>query len=145
MTINNDAIQARLQRIQRSHNRLVKIVEEGYTIFEDDEDIQVIAERHLQLIAQAIADIAAHIIAQEKWGTPESYRAAIELIAKKKVISQDLGNKLASVMGLRNILIHDYLIIQSSILFQELEEGLNDFTEFTEQVNRFLHSRSSRI
>lgn len=44
-----------------------------------------------------------------------------------------------------NILVHDYLEIDSNIVYRNLAEGLDDFDEFAQQIiARFLPDTSAR-
>ncbi len=100
-----------------------------------DEVVQDRAERHAQLLAQACAAIALHILAGTGSAAPETYAEALSALATAGVISAPLGARLADAVRLRNILVHGYLDIDHGRLFDEL-----DWIERTEEFAATIES-----
>jgi uncharacterized protein YutE (UPF0331/DUF86 family) len=84
-----------------------------------------------QLLAQACADIALHILAGTGTAAPETYAEALSALAAGAVILGPLGARLAEAVRLRNILVHGYLDVDHGRLFDEL-----DWIESTEEFAR---------
>ncbi|MDW8045474.1 MAG: DUF86 domain-containing protein [Nitrososphaerota archaeon] len=78
-------------------------------------------ERCLHISIEAILDICRHIVSVKKLGIPETYRELIELLSEASIIPNDLADKLKELIGLRNILIHRYMIIDHERLYNEIE------------------------
>ena len=93
----------------------------GRDAFLSDEVVQDRAERHAQLLAQACADIALHILAGTGAAAPETYADALSALGTAGVITSHLGEHLAQAVRLRNILVHGYLDIDHGRLFDELD------------------------
>ena len=127
-------LNTRISRIRNLLTRLRVIIDMTSSDFEQDEDSQLITERGLQVIAQAILDIGNHLIAHHGWGKPESYRQVITILAQKKIIPQKYQVELEGLASLRNILVHDYLAIDPNILFQDLQSGLEAIEVFIREV-----------
>jgi uncharacterized protein YutE (UPF0331/DUF86 family) len=108
------------------------------TDFEDDYDSQLISERALQIIAQAILDIGNHLIAHHGWGKPESYREVITILVKRNIIHKQHQSELEGLAGLRNILVHDYLTIKPNLIFDDIRNGIEAIEYFLEvMINNY--------
>jgi uncharacterized protein YutE (UPF0331/DUF86 family) len=114
--------------MERSLRILRSLRARGRDAFLSDEIVQDRAERHAQLLAQACADIALHILAGTGTAAPETYAEALSALAAGAVIPGPLGARLAQAVRLRNILVHGYLDIDHGRLFDEL-----DWIESTEE------------
>ncbi len=76
---------------------------------EKDTDFMLgLYELNLQRAVQACIDIANTIIAKEGLGLPNTYRQSFELLVKHGVLQEALGRKMISMVGFRNISVHDY-------------------------------------
>jgi uncharacterized protein YutE (UPF0331/DUF86 family) len=113
-------VRRRLRAIERSLRVLRALRALGREAFLSDEVVQDRAERHAQLLAQACADIALHILAGTGSAAPESYAEALSALAAAGVIAAPLGARLADAVRLRNVLVHGYLDIDHGRLFDEL-------------------------
>lgn len=78
---------------------------------------------------QIVIDVACHLVSERNLGSPEKYRDCIELLQKSGYISLTLAESLVGMVGLRNLLIHDYGVIDVSRLYGYLDR-LDDFREF---------------
>ena len=121
-------VRRRLRAMERSLRILRSLRARGREAFLSDEVVQDRGERHAQLLAQACADIALHILAGTGTATPETYAEALSALAAAAVIPGPLGARLAQAVRLRNILVHGYLDIDHGRLFDEL-----DWIESTEE------------
>jgi uncharacterized protein YutE (UPF0331/DUF86 family) len=114
-------VRRRLRAMERSLRTLRSLRARGRDAFLSDEVVQDRAERHAQLLAQACADIALHILAGTGSAAPETYAEALRALAAAAVIPGPLGERLAQAVRLRNILVHGYLDIDHGRLFDELD------------------------
>lgn len=111
----------------------------------DDGNIQAIVERRLQLAIQVCMDIANYLIGQLGLSAPDEQENVFLVLGREGVISSDLAKRMVGMVRFRNILVHDYLEIDSNIVYRNLAEGLDDFDEFAQQIiARFLPDTSAR-
>ena len=96
------------------------------------------AERYLQLAIQAILDVGNHILADRKLKEPEEYRDVMKILGEEGLLPKDLVKKLLPLVGLRNILVHDYLDIDRDKLYDALQQELVDFEEFGLHIRKLL-------
>lgn len=119
-------IQRCLKRIQDVTNLSVESL--------DHVDVQDIFVLNLQRAIQASVDIAAHIIAYEGLGLPDTLKDHFQLLAQNKIISIDLEQKLYAMVGFRNIAVHEYQNIDKEILKSILQNNLRDIEEFYQEI-----------
>lgn len=96
----------------------------------EDIDVQDIFVLNLQRAVQSAIDLAAHVVAEESFGLPDSLRGHFRLLQEHKVINTDLSNKMQSMIGFRNIAIHEYQKLDLSILKKILTDNIADLEEF---------------
>ncbi|WP_430348290.1 type VII toxin-antitoxin system HepT family RNase toxin [Thermoanaerobacterium thermosaccharolyticum] len=62
---------------------------------------------------------------------PQNSRDAFELLRKNGVIDDALEKKLKSMVGFRNITVHNYQLIDLKVVQDLIENGLNDLIVFS--------------
>ncbi len=86
---------------------------------------------------QIMIDISCHLVSKYNLGNPETYGQCIELLRKFKHIDENLEKKLARMVGLRNILAHEYTVVKVEKLYSMLD-NLDDFRNFIDQVGKII-------
>lgn len=99
-----------------------------------DTDISSSAERQLQVAIQAIIDIGNHVVSDRDLGTPKDYKDIFRILAKHKIVSKALSDRLSAMAGLRNVLVHDYLDVDLKIIWKILKKDLGDFEAFIKAI-----------
>lgn len=82
---------------------------------------------------QTVIDIACHIVSKFNLGNPSTYSECIELLEKYTYIDEELSVKLLGMVGLRNLLIHEYLTVDKNRLY-ELLDSVADTREFVRKI-----------
>jgi len=88
---------------------------------------------------QIVIDLTCHISSYYNLGNPKTYSGCVELLVKNKYLSNVLGEKLTSLVGLRNLLTHEYIAINIERLFKLLD-NLDDFIDFAEEIKQWIQS-----
>ncbi len=78
---------------------------------------------------QIVIDIACKIVSQYHLGNPKNYRGCIELLQQHHYIDAVLAKKVIGMVGLRNLLVHEYVEIDEEKLYAFLDH-LEDFIAF---------------
>jgi uncharacterized protein YutE (UPF0331/DUF86 family) len=86
---------------------------------------------------QIVIDLACHLSSRYNLGTAKTYTACIENLQKEKFISSSLAKSLISAIGLRNLLIHEYVRVDTKQLYGFLALR-DDFSRFIDEVKAFL-------
>ncbi|MCG8483995.1 MAG: DUF86 domain-containing protein, partial [Clostridia bacterium] len=87
---------------------------------------------NIQRACEACIDIAMYIISEKGWGIPQNSRDAFDILYQNHVIDDGFVLKLKSMVGFRNIAIHDYQAVNLVVVRKIIEEHLNDFQEFAQ-------------
>ena len=112
----------------------------------NDDNIQTIVERKLQLAIQACMDIASYLIGQLGLTALDEPHNIFAVLGQEGVISRELAGRMVGMVRFRNILVHDYLEIDATIVHRNLTEELEDFDQFSQEIiARFLSSDSSAM
>ena len=96
------------------------------------------AERFLQLAIETLSDLGNHVIADEALGSVETYGDIPRLLALAGVVDDALADQWTRMIGFRNILVHEYLDIDRSTVYQVLQEELGDLRELQRVFARYL-------
>src|SRR3989344_6707067 len=95
-------------------------------------------ERYLQLSVQSIIDIAHLVIIDQGLKRPDDNYEAVSLLHNQGIVSESLANKLTKMVGLRNILVHEYGKIDRKKVYEILTNQLGDLEEFQRQILSYL-------
>ncbi|WP_427337842.1 type VII toxin-antitoxin system HepT family RNase toxin [Caloranaerobacter sp. DY30410] len=77
-----------------------------------------------------IIDMAMHIVTDERLGYAKTFGEAFEILHKKGYISREELDTYRSMMGLRNILLHEYIKINKKLVYDVMQNRLDDFVIF---------------
>jgi uncharacterized protein YutE (UPF0331/DUF86 family) len=104
---------------------------EKATAQEKDEFFRLsLYELNLQRAIQACIDLANVILAKEGLGLPNTYRQSFEILKNHQIIEDSLAKKMISMIGFRNISVHDYEEIKPEIVKEIVKNHLVDFEVF---------------
>jgi uncharacterized protein YutE (UPF0331/DUF86 family) len=137
--VNAHIVASRIHRIRECVGFLKKI---GQIVDEDrflkDPLLTASAERYLQVAIQAMLDICNHIVADMGLEAPSEYRQVPDILAERKLLPIRLSKRMSAMIGLRNILVHEYLKVDRRLVYNVLKKDLGDFQSFIKAVNKFL-------
>jgi len=111
--------------------------------FEKDHLKQDAIAANLQRAAEQAIDLANHVIRKGKLGLPKESKESFEILARTKVIPQELADKLKGMVGFRNIMVHQYQEMDIKIMVDVIEHHLDDLIVLTNHAMEFGRSRSS--
>ncbi len=136
--MDKNVIEARLKKLDEYQKSLLRFQDLSPSEYREDDDIQTIVERKLQLSIQACLDISNYIIAHERLNVPDEEGNVFLVLAREDVIDEELAERMKAMVNFRNILVHEYLDIDNDIVYEQLTENLQDFDEFAKSVVEFL-------
>ena len=124
-----DVVLAKIAAIQKCLRRIKDVTDLNPDRLEEL-DIQDIFVLNLQRAIQSAIDLATHVIASEGLGISDTVRGNFVLLRNAKIITQSLSKKMQSMVGFRNIAIHDYQTLDVDILKSILSKHLKDLEQF---------------
>lgn len=97
--------------------------------FLEDDDLQDIVERNLQVAVEALIDVGNHIIGKKNYRKPETAADTFQVLAEEGLLEEDFARKLQGWVGLRNVIVHIYADINISLLYKALMTEQEDLRE----------------
>lgn len=131
--IDQDIVFEKTAIIQRCLQRIRKVTGLNAKNL-DDVDVQDIFVLNLLRAVQGAIDLAAHIIADEGLGFPESLRGHFTLLKEADILDGNLAGKMEAMVGFRNIAVHEYQRINVDVLKSILEHGAGDLETFYKSI-----------
>jgi uncharacterized protein YutE (UPF0331/DUF86 family) len=102
--------------------------------YRQDWRTQRIVERTLHLAIETCMDVADHVVADRRLRVPETGAESFEILTEANLLPRALGASLASMVGFRNILVHDYTRLDPAIVMRVLQTDMVDLSRFREAV-----------
>jgi uncharacterized protein YutE (UPF0331/DUF86 family) len=91
----------------------------------------------LQITAQALLDAGAHILSGRFKEAPKEYGEIVPELTSHGVLDPELGERLAKVSGFRNVLVHEYGIVDYALVHEKLQQ-LGDLVAFAAALEEWL-------
>ena len=119
-----------LTRLERMEFSLVEL--------QASRDIQDLISFRLQEAVEVSLDIAMHIVANLRLGSPETGRDVFVDLADGKVISVNLSQKMGAGVGFRNLVVHRYDELDMKRLFYDYRDDIKTLYEFAAEIQKFI-------
>lgn len=135
--IDAEVLDARLSELSRRLKRLAAKKPASLRRLLDDDDLQDIVARNLELAIQACIDVAMHLCGA--YGVvPASSGEAFTALADKKLIPRALAQRLRRAVGFRNVLVHEYVEVDWRIVRRVIEHDTADLAAFGKSVLKLI-------
>lgn len=121
-------------------SRLDPLKDKSFEDFEQDAYLRDIVERNLEITAQCCIDICNRIISLEKAKKPVDYHDTIIRMGELNVLPTKFAKSLVPIAGFRNILIHEYLVVDWDEVYKKLQQ-LDDLYYFTDLIRTWLRRK----
>jgi len=92
---------------------------------------------------QIVIDTACHVCTANNLGTPKNYGDCVRFLVQFGYLDRSLSAPLLSMIGLRNLLIHEYATIDAKKLFAFLDE-LDVFRSYAAAIKSALGGVNGR-
>jgi uncharacterized protein YutE (UPF0331/DUF86 family) len=103
-------------------------------IFEEDYLKQDAIAINLLRACEQCIDLANHTIKTRKLGLPKDSRDSFYLLARARIITNELAQRLVGMVGFRNILVHEYQRVDIELMVKVIECHLDDLLDFSNQI-----------
>jgi uncharacterized protein YutE (UPF0331/DUF86 family) len=117
---------------------LKKLKQYSFKEFTADPERYGSAERFLHLAIEALIDMGNHVIADFELGVVNWYSDIPKLMAEKEYISSELEEKWTRMIGFRNTLVHEYIDIDRKIVYDVLQNNIQDLEDLKRTFAQFL-------
>ena len=130
-----EVIKQRLNQLSTSINKIERFKEMSLEEFLKDDIIQDVVEYNLFIAINMMIDIATHIVVDNNMGNPETLGEAFSILNREKYLNDEETKVYRNMVGLRNILSHEYINIDKKIIYSILKNNLIDIKKFVIFVN----------
>ena len=128
----------KLERLSNEREKLEAARRLSREEFKMTDLVQDAACYSLIVAIQACIDIASHIVAALGLRKPSGSRDLFAVLAEQGILSRELVSDMEGMVGFRNILTHEYWIVDFDRVYDGLQTDLQDFDQFREQILAFL-------
>ena len=133
-----EVIRKRIQKLEEYLSILREIQKHPLDVFLSTPEYYGSAERFLQLSIEASIDIGNHLVADLNLGQAEWHSDIPDIFRQKGYISAELCEKWVRMIGFRNVLVHDYIDVDHKIVYEALQNRLEDIEALKEVFAKFL-------
>ncbi|MBI4684482.1 MAG: DUF86 domain-containing protein [Nitrospirae bacterium] len=98
-------------------------------------------ERLLQELIEAAIDINTHIIVQTGNIAPDDYYESFIRAGELKIIPASLAEKLAPSAGLRNRLVHEYDLLEHSLVHDAVKMAEELYPEYVKTIEDYISAK----
>jgi len=95
--------------------------------------------KKIEFAVENVFDVCAIINTDLELGIPANDEDVVGNLVKNEVLDEEMREKLKSMKGFRNIVMHKYGKIDDKLAFKILKERMHDFYEFVEKIETFLN------
>ena len=99
------------------------------------------AERIITQLVDLAVSVNSHITASTLGQVAPTYRESFGLAAKAGALPAELAERLAPSAGLRNILTHEYVAVDLSIVASAIPLVRSSFSEYVSAIARYIAAR----
>lgn len=142
--VDPEVVRERLQHILRAVDTLREYQQLSFEQFASTPKNYWAVEHGLQLCVQGVIDIATHLVAALGGRIGHEYRDQVRQLGEVGVLPGDVSERLAPMVGFRNILVHEYLEVDLQEVHRVLTHHLGDFLSFAAHVEDFLQRLERR-
>jgi len=105
-------------------------------------ELRSAVERNFQLAIESAIDIGEIVISEKGFERPEDYRSVFLILGRQGIIPMDFAEDFSIAAGFRNVLVHIYEEVDSSLLYVFLTEKLDDFDKFAKYIVIYVNTNS---
>ncbi len=134
LPIDKELVQRQLKQLRESVGILHSLGETQREEFTTDYRIYGLAERYLQLAIESCLHTCGILVASFGLRRPEGYHELLSIIAGQKIIPQALAYRLEILTNLRDSLVHDPGTLNRDLLYDHIQQRLDDLTTFADIV-----------
>jgi uncharacterized protein YutE (UPF0331/DUF86 family) len=132
---------AKIAAIRDAVDRIRATLPETVRALEQDRTAREVVILNLFVALQECVSLATHWLADAGQRVPASYREIFLALAESGVIPAELARRLAAAAGFRNLVAHQYGVVEPARVHAMATTELDDLLEFCSVVSRKISGR----
>jgi len=131
-------VAAKVAAIRDAVDRVRRVLPTDVATFETDRTIREVVVLNLFVALQESVSLATHWLADAGLDVPGSYREIFILLAERGKLPRPLAHRLAAAAGFRNLVAHQYGVLDPARVYAIASRELGDLLDFCDVVSREL-------
>lgn len=128
-------IQDKLEEIENYLFEIESFMPQDFEDYKDDIKTKAACERYFEKIIESVVDLTFLIIKSKGYKIPEEDKKAFDMLVKEEVITLKLAEKLKDAKGMRNIITHEYGMVDDVVVFHSItKELVDDVKDLLKQI-----------
>jgi uncharacterized protein YutE (UPF0331/DUF86 family) len=136
-----DVVQSRLAQMRLLLADLDRLGEVSPERLEADRFLRHVVEHVLTQLVQLAVAVNSHVAAAILGTAVTDYRASFDAAAEARLIGDALATALKPSVGLRNVVVHEYLDIDLAVVADSLPAARRDYGDYVVSAARWLRER----
>jgi len=133
-----------LDGLGRYYKELEKHIPKGEKDYQKNIEKKRFTERTLQLLIETCIDVCQCLVRDLKLGLPTEEEGFFDKLHEAHVISEEMSLKLKDMKKFRNVLIHKYVEIDDSLVYDHATKERKDFIDFKKEILEFLKEQKKK-
>ena len=134
----HDKITKLVSEMRSSVSRLRTLSKLSQHEFVKDPDKIGSAKYHFIVSIESCIDMCNHIIARNGYRVPEDYGDTFKVMSEEGAIEQEFAQELRNMAKFRNRLVHLYWEVDDKQVHEILQNRLDDFKTFLNNLSKYL-------
>jgi uncharacterized protein YutE (UPF0331/DUF86 family) len=126
----------KLAAIRDAVSRIREVLPRSVEAFRADRTTREIVMLNLFVALQESIAVATHWLADEGWSVPQSYGEVFTILAERRILEPGLAHRLRAAAGLRNLIAHQYGVVDADRVFALASSELDDLLSLCEELAR---------
>jgi uncharacterized protein YutE (UPF0331/DUF86 family) len=127
MPVDADQLKRRIKEVQNAKKELRRLTKKPYEALSLDSKYAI--RYHIIILAEALGSICVQIAVDNLGQKPFSYSECFELLDQEG-ICDNCANNLRQIVGLRNLLAHQYWTIDDQKVYLSIKNDFKGVDEF---------------
>ncbi len=128
-----DGVRGKLKELEDNLDELQRFEQYEASDLQEDRQLRWALRYGFLESIQRVIDVACAVVSLKSLGYPKSYADCIRMLRDAGILPEALAGDLVKAVGLRNILVHDYLEVDDGELLRSLDQ-LDDLRAFVSHI-----------
>ncbi|MFT4305220.1 MAG: type VII toxin-antitoxin system HepT family RNase toxin [Candidatus Woesearchaeota archaeon] len=131
-------INDKISEIEHYLNEFSEFLPNDFEDYKKNIVLKAACERYVEKIVESITDLAFLLIKFKHLKLPEDDINAFRILYENKIINEKLYSNLKNAKGMRNILVHQYGLVDDEIIFNSFNQLIDDSNDFIQLIPKLI-------
>jgi uncharacterized protein YutE (UPF0331/DUF86 family)/predicted nucleotidyltransferase len=138
LAVDKELVQRHLKQLREAVYILKDLGKTKQEEFTTDYRVYGLAERYLQIAIESCLQVCGILVASLGLRRPEGYHELLSIVATQQIIPNSLSYRLELLTNLRDTLVHDSSMLNHDLLYDYIQQRIDDFEVFANTVDEKL-------